>query len=129
MSGTVGHPAPRRSLLDGTPTPGVASLLELDLMAEQLDRLVEASTRPNVRLGVITHRTPASFTAGHGFHIYDRQAVQIGTRTATALTSDQRDVEAYESLFAELERVAAFGDEARSVFQELGDRYRAMSGR
>src|ERR671918_3157561 len=30
MSGTVGHPAPRRSLLDGTPTPGAASLLELD---------------------------------------------------------------------------------------------------
>src|ERR671914_892002 len=30
ISGTVGHPTPRRSLLDGTPTPGVASLLELD---------------------------------------------------------------------------------------------------
>jgi hypothetical protein len=68
-----------------------------------------------------------SFTAGHGFHIYDRQAVQIGTRTATALTSDQRDVDAYESVFAELERVAAFGDEARSALQELGERYRAMA--
>jgi transcriptional regulator with XRE-family HTH domain len=97
------------------------------LMAEQLDRLVEASARPNIRLGVITHRTPVSFTAGHGFHIYDRQAVQIGTRTATALTSDERDVEAYESLFAELERVAAFGDEARSFVSGLADRYRAMT--
>jgi hypothetical protein len=98
------------------------------LMAEQLDRLIEACARPNIRLGVITHHTPVSFTAGHGFHIYDRQAVQIGTRTATALTSDQRDIEAYESLFAELERVALFGDEARSVLSGLADRYRTMPG-
>jgi transcriptional regulator with XRE-family HTH domain len=97
------------------------------LMAEQLDQLVEASTRPNIRLGVITHHTPVSFTAGHGFHIYDRQAVQIGTRTATALTSDQRDVDAYESVFVELERVAAFGDEARSFLAALADRYRTMT--
>jgi transcriptional regulator with XRE-family HTH domain len=97
------------------------------LMAEQVGRIVEASARPNVRLGVITHRTPVSFTAGHGFHVYDRQAVQIGTRTATALTSDQRDVEAYESLFAELERIAVFGDEARSFLADLADRYRALA--
>jgi transcriptional regulator with XRE-family HTH domain len=97
------------------------------LMAEQLDRLVEASARPNIWLGVITHHTPVSFTAGHGFHIYDRQAVQIGTRTATALTSDQRDVDAYESLFTELERVAAFGDEARSFLAAMADRYRTMT--
>jgi hypothetical protein len=97
-----------------------------EVMAEQLERLIEASTRPNVRLGVITHHTPVSFTAGHGFHIYDRQAVQIGTRTATALTSDRRDVDTYEALFAELERVASFGDTARSLLRELGDHYRAL---
>jgi transcriptional regulator with XRE-family HTH domain len=98
-----------------------------ELMAEQIDRLVEVGRLPNVRIGVITHTTPVSFTAGHGFHIYDRQAVQIGTRTATALTSDERDVATYESLFAELERVATFGEDARAVLGRLADRYRALS--
>jgi transcriptional regulator with XRE-family HTH domain len=97
-----------------------------EVMAEQLERLVEASSRPNVRLGLITHRTPVAFTAGHGFHIYDRQAVQIGTRTATALTSDDRDVEAYEVLFAELERAAVFGDAARAILSDLIDLYRRL---
>lgn len=94
------------------------------VMAEQLDYLVECSRLPNVRLGMISHDRPVQFAAPHGFHIYDRQAVQIGTKTATALTSDPRDLREYQDLFARLEGVAAWGDEARDVIARVAAEYR-----
>ncbi|MGH3615722.1 MAG: helix-turn-helix domain-containing protein [Pseudonocardia sp.] len=96
------------------------------VMVEQLDRLIEASRLPNVRLGLLTHAKPMPFTAAHGFHLYDQQAVQIGTRTATALTTDARDIAEYDALFRRLEQAAAFGDAAREELRAITDRYRSM---
>ncbi|ODU05868.1 MAG: hypothetical protein ABS81_06270 [Pseudonocardia sp. SCN 72-86] len=98
------------------------------VMAEQLDHLITASHLPNVRLGVITHATPMTFAAPHGFHIYDRQAVQIGTKTATALTSDARDLDVYDELFSKLEDAAVFDDEARDVISKIAAKYRDLAG-
>ncbi|NMH96601.1 helix-turn-helix domain-containing protein [Pseudonocardia sp. K10HN5] len=97
------------------------------VMAGQLDHLVTASQLPNVRLGLITLATPMAFAAPHGFHIYDQQAVQIGTKTATALTSDPRDLGVYDLLFQRLEGAAVFGDEARTVIARLATRYRQLA--
>jgi hypothetical protein len=97
------------------------------VMAEQLDHLITASHLPNVRLGVITHATPMTFAAPHGFHIYDRQAVQIGTKTATALTSDARDLDVYDELFSKLEDAAVFDDEARDVISKIAAKYRDLA--
>ena len=60
------------------------------LMAEQLDRIIEATRLPNVRLGIIALDTVASSVAPlHSFHIYDDAPVTSAPRRGTAtLLSD-----------------------------------------
>ena len=57
-----------------------------ELMAAQLDRIIEASRLPNVDLGIIPLDTIAPQPAPlHGFHLYDDESVMFGTETGTAL--------------------------------------------
>ena len=63
------------------------------LMADQLDRIIEAIRLPNVRLGIITLDTVSSQVAPlHSFHIYDDDSVTFGTEAGTALLSLTRSV-------------------------------------
>lgn len=96
------------------------------LMVEQISHVVKVSQLPNVRVGLILRRTPATILAPHGFHIFDGRAVQIGTKTATALIDDPNDIATYEALFNELERMAVFGDEARTELCRIADEYRTL---
>lgn len=96
------------------------------VMAAQVEHIAATSALPNVRLGIISQGTPVMFTAPHGFHVYDRQAVQVGTKTATALTSDARDLDEYQGLFERLTEAALFGDEARALFARIAGEYRAL---
>ncbi|MGH3806192.1 MAG: helix-turn-helix domain-containing protein [Pseudonocardiaceae bacterium] len=100
---------------------------DASLMAEQVDHITELSRLPNMRIGLIIRRTPMTVLAPHGFHIFDNRAVQIGTKTATALIDDPTDVATYEALFSELERMAVFEDEARAGLQRIADEYRALA--
>jgi transcriptional regulator with XRE-family HTH domain len=97
------------------------------LMAEQMEHLIEASQLPNVRLGIIPTRTPARVFAPHGFDVYDARGVCIGTKTATALTTEASDIADYEALFAELEQMAVYDDEARALITRVAEEYRALS--
>jgi hypothetical protein len=97
------------------------------LMAAQMEHLLETSRLPQVRLGIIPTRTPARVFAPHGFDIYDSRGVCIGTKTATALTSDASDIADYEALFAELEQMAVYDDEARAVIARVTEEYRALT--
>lgn len=94
------------------------------LMAEQIDHVTEVSRLPNVRIGLIIRRTPATILAPHGFHIFDSRAVQVGTKTATALIDNPEDIATYEALFTELDQLAVFGDEARAELRRIADEYR-----
>lgn len=94
------------------------------LMVEQVDHIIEMSQLPNVRIGLIIRRTPASILAPHGFYIFDDRAVMLGTKTATALIDDLDDIATYGALFSELERLAVFGDEARAELNRVADEYR-----
>ena len=96
------------------------------LMVEQISHVVEVSQLPNVRVGLILRRTPATVLAPHGFHIFDGSAVQIGTKTATAVIDDPGDIATYEALFSELECMAVFEDEARTELCRIADEYRAL---
>lgn len=98
-------------------------------MADQIDQLRQASTLPNVRLGVIPALTRADFTVGHGFHLYDQRAVMVGTKTATALIDDPTDLITYETLFSRIEQLAVYGDECRDLLSDLAADYRALPGR
>jgi len=95
-----------------------------EVMAEQVRHLIEITRWPHVRLGIITRDTPATFTVHHGFHIYDGRTVHIGTITASALSTDPRDLTEYISLFARLEQLARYDDEARAALARIGNMYR-----
>ena len=98
-----------------------------DVMVEQLDRLVEESRRPNVRLGIIEWWTPATVPAMHGFTIYDSRAILLGTLTATAIVTDRQDVSDYESHWAELEPIVSYDDAARAAIERAAADYRSIT--
>jgi transcriptional regulator with XRE-family HTH domain len=97
------------------------------LMAAQLDHIAEVTHRANVRIGVIPWIRPVQVFPLHGFHIYDQRAAIVGTRTATAFITDPRDVSDYEKLFAELEALASFDDDARRVISRIAGDYRDLA--
>lgn len=96
-----------------------------EVMAEQMDHLIEAGQLPNLRLGIIPTRTPARVFAPHGFDMYDSRGVCIGTKTATALTTEAGDVSDYDALFGELEQMAVYDDEASSLLTRVAREFRA----
>jgi len=90
------------------------------LMAEQLDRIAEATLLPNVKLGIIRLDTVAPDPApSHGFHIYDDKSVTFGTETGVALLSDPTHVEYYGELFDELAGLAIYDDAVRELLANL----------
>ncbi|KAA2248689.1 helix-turn-helix domain-containing protein [Solihabitans fulvus] len=98
-----------------------------EVMAEQLDALVAASRRENVLLGVVPWTTPVTVPLLHAFDLYDSRAVMFGTQTATALITDPREVEDYESHWAELEPFVSFGDQARAAIDRIAAEYRLVT--
>jgi hypothetical protein len=78
------------------------------VMAAQIERIIEATSLPNVRLGVVPAKRPVRFFAQHGFHIYDDSAVLVGTVSATALTENRVDLDEYTRLFSRLEDAAVY---------------------
>jgi len=97
------------------------------VMLDQLDHLVQISRQPNVHLGIIPFTTPATVPALHAFTIYDSRAVLLGTQSATAIITDQRNVADYEDHWKELEPLVSWGDEARAVIERTAADYRAIT--
>jgi hypothetical protein len=79
-----------------------------------------------VRIGIIPWGARATVFPLHTWDIYDNRAVAFGTVASTALITHPQDVAAYDGIFRELERMAAFGDDARATLQKAADRYRDM---
>jgi hypothetical protein len=98
-----------------------------EVMAEQMDRIIEVSLLPNVQLGVIPGMTPAQVLPLHGFDVYDERAAIVATIAATALMTDPQDVEAHTKMLEQLSEVAVYGDQARAVLVRLRDGYQASS--
>lgn len=96
------------------------------VMIEQLDAIAAAAERPNVDVGIIPYTTPVTVFPRHGFHLYDSDAVIIGTETGTATIVDNEGIASYEQLFARLEQHAATGDAARAVLARVADDYRKL---
>lgn len=96
------------------------------LMVKQLEHVVAASERPNVRVGIVAWTTAVDIAPMHGFELYDQRAAVVGTETATAFLTNQHDVGAYVRLFADLEKVASFGDAGRAAIRRVADDYRSL---
>lgn len=96
------------------------------VMVNQIDHIADVAKLPGVRIGVIPWTTPVRVFPLHGFDIYDRRAAIVGTWTATALLTDQRDVTRYLHLFQELQNLAAFGAAATEILARIADDYREL---
>jgi transcriptional regulator with XRE-family HTH domain len=93
------------------------------LMTRQLDAIANAAELPNLQVGIIPYSTPVTIFPRHGFHLYDSDAVIIGTETGTATILDNDDIARYEQLFARLHDYAVIGEAALKVLKRIGDEY------
>lgn len=98
------------------------------VMAEQLDHLVAVSELPNVRIGFIGSHTTVDVTPGPGFYLYDDHTVVLAGVGGYALLNNPGDLADYRSTFEHLERLAAFGDDARAQMRAIADDYRSRIG-
>lgn len=95
-----------------------------EVMAEQMDAMYAASKLRHVDLRIITAEQQVNFTATHGFHLYDRQAVVVGILTGTTVSTETADIDQYRALFDKLMASALSGDRAREVLSQLAGEYR-----
>jgi transcriptional regulator with XRE-family HTH domain len=94
------------------------------VMAEQAHELADAAVQlPNARIGIVPWTQPMRFFPRHGFHLYDDDAVIVGTETATATITGEADIAMYVELFEALEELAVFGEEAQRHFARIARDY------
>jgi transcriptional regulator with XRE-family HTH domain len=97
------------------------------LMVEQVEAVAATAARSHVRIGLIPWTTPVRVFPRHGFHLYDEDAVVVGTETATATMTGAADVATYLELFAALEAAAAFGDGLLGHLARITGEYRHLA--
>jgi transcriptional regulator with XRE-family HTH domain len=95
-------------------------------MAEQVEHIAAVSQRRNIRIGIIPWGRVSSVLPLHSWEIYDERAVITGSMTGTTVLTIRADVDAYVALFADLERLAVYGEEAREILARVAGRYREL---
>jgi len=95
-------------------------------MAAQVDHIAESTRLPNAKVGVIPWGTQARVFPLHGWDLYDRRAVIVGTANATAVLTESADVAVYADIFAQMEGMAVYDNQARSVLTRIADEYREL---
>lgn len=97
------------------------------IMIAQLEHLIKATYRPNLRLGIIPWTTPVHSPALHCFTIFDDRAVIVGTETATAIITDPGDIADYDQRHTFYTQYTVVGDPARALLTKLADEYRSLT--
>jgi hypothetical protein len=95
-------------------------------MADQVDYIAAMSRHRNMRIGIIPWGRPSSVLPLHSWEIYDERAVITGSITGTTVLTIRADVDAYLDLFAALERLAVYDEDAREILTRVADRYRGL---
>lgn len=100
-----------------------------EVMAEQCEHLAKlAVDRPDWRIGVVPRVVPADAAPlflTNGFTIHDSATVHLGTTAGNALIADPRVVADHLELFARIESLAVFDEEAAAVMRRVAELYRA----
>lgn len=99
------------------------------VMTRQIEHLIAASQRPNVRLGVVPWGTEASVFPPCGFDLYDERTAVVGVVGGAAYYSDPDDVARYVTMFAALQDLAVFDAEAKDLLRSTARRYAAIEDR
>ncbi|MET8872929.1 helix-turn-helix transcriptional regulator [Nocardia sp. NPDC004604] len=87
-----------------------------EVMAEQMDALIEASRNPRISLGVI-ELTARYWCPARGFILFDRAMVMVETPSAELTITRPSEIATYERTFALLTESAVFGDRARDLIK------------
>lgn len=95
-------------------------------MAAQIEHIAQSTRLPNARVGIIPWGTQAQVFPLHGWDLYDRRAIIVGTANATAILTEPADVAVYADLFAQIESLAVFNEQAHSVLTRIADQYREL---
>ncbi|PSK96329.1 helix-turn-helix protein [Murinocardiopsis flavida] len=98
------------------------------IMADQVQAIADAASLENLDVGLIPWTTPVGLFPRHGFHLYDEDAVIVGTETATATLTGDADIATYVELFRGLEEIASFGAAAHTHLGRIADEYRRLAG-
>ncbi len=99
-----------------------------EVMARQVEHIVQVSRRAHIRVGVIPWGVEATVFPPCGFDLYDEHTVVVGVVGGSAYYNDPADVGRYVAMLTELERLAVFGDDARAELQRIADEYRTLDG-
>lgn len=90
-----------------------------EVMLPQLDRLVAASTLPNVRLGIVGFDTPYVIAPGHGFWLFDDEKVLVETFSAELTLAQPQEIELHTKVFGAMASVASYGATAREIITSV----------
>ncbi len=96
------------------------------VMIEQIGAITAATELPNVDIGIIPFSASAVIFPRHGFHLYDSDAVIVGTETGTATITDAEDIASYEQMFTQLQEIASMGADARPILDRIAADYRNL---
>jgi hypothetical protein len=84
-------------------------------MVGQLRHLLDVLPLPSVSLGVIPFAAPRVIWPLEGFYIFDGAHAVVETLTAEINIRQPREIADYRKAFAELARMAVYGDRARAL--------------
>jgi hypothetical protein len=91
----------------------------VSVMRAQLDRLVAATTLPNLRLGIIPDEAELRLPPMHGFWILDERLVQVEVFAADLNLSDESEIRLHIDAFDLFAAGAVYGSDARAVLTRL----------
>lgn len=99
------------------------------LMVAQLDRLVQVSTMPHVRLGVVPWAVEAPAFPLHGFTIYDGGVSVVESLTGDLTMTQAQEIAAHEETFELFGNAAVYGDEVRDLLGQIAQDMRNLAAR
>jgi transcriptional regulator with XRE-family HTH domain len=88
---------------------------DVDILQGQLGRVLEASTLPRLRLGIIPAEAIHEVWPIHGFWMFDQQMVRVETYTAELTVTQPREIALYAKAFDGLAQSAVYGRDARQL--------------
>ncbi|MEV7801730.1 Scr1 family TA system antitoxin-like transcriptional regulator [Microbispora sp. NPDC088329] len=97
------------------------------LMLAQLDRLVQVSTLPHVRFGVVPWKVEAPAFPLHGFTVFDGAVGVVESLTGDLTLTEAAEVGAHEEAFEAFAGAAVYGDELRVLLGEIAADFRDLA--
>ncbi|MEV2276070.1 hypothetical protein BJF83_24430 [Nocardiopsis sp. CNR-923] len=90
---------------------------DVDVMREQLERLLAVTTFPQVSFGVIPPDAVRRMWPGEGTWIFDDKVAVVETTTAEMQVTQPREIVLFLRAFGRLQDHAVYGAEARSLIE------------